>query len=372
MPSHLRFGLVLGLLLGLTAVEARSQELQLERVWEVGSIDGPSETIWSRIEDATLSGGFVYAVDIELVTVRAFQLSGEYVGDIGGSGEGPGEFARPISVLARGDTLSVFDIALHRRAIFGANGEHLRTSRLPLPPEPQGISRVWTARHGWYLGTTLVIGRWPPETSTTELYTVAWHDSEPPDTVLAIDSNPIRVRYERGSHLSVLTSINLGPDGGSWLLGDSLLVTLDAAENRLRSWEITGAGLAVARVYALDGVGGRVSAEDREAAAEWVSTRFGRSPDDIAEFVFPESWSAWTAVLGDDEGNVWIRRGGVRNVTPGLGERWLRLSLESGTTAELEIPPSVEVLRFREGHVVGKRRGEYGLEYLVLYRLLGD
>jgi hypothetical protein len=76
-------------------------------------------------------------------------------------------------------------------------------------------------------------------------------------------------------------------------------------------------------------------------------------------------------VLGDDEENVWIRQGGVWNVDPSAGERWLRLSLQDGSMTGIELPPGVEALRFREGHLVGSGRPSTESSVLVRYRLVG-
>jgi hypothetical protein len=45
--------------------------------------------------------------------------------------------------------------------------------------------------------------------------------------------------------------------------------------------------------------------------------------------------------------------------------------LEDDRLEEFELPPGVESLQFREGHMVGMRRGEFGVQYLVLYRIMG-
>lgn len=369
-----RAGATIPLLLAtLGGISLSAQEIQLQRVWEVGAVDGPPEAIWSRIEDATIMAGHVYAVDIDLQMVRRFELSGEYRGELGGVGQGPGEFARPISVSARSDTVTVLDFAQRRWALFDSQGQHLRTSRLPSESDGYYFDRLWTARHGWYIGQTLTEGASNPSAVVTQLHTLVWRPPEVFDTLLAIESNSLWYRDEPDEQFRIFTSFNLGPDGGSWLLGDSLLVTLDANEGRAHLWRLTSSGIEEVRSRELSGERREVTSADREtvtASFRWLQD-LSTERRLAYEFVFPDSWSAWTAVLGDEEGNLWIRRGGPRNVDRTVGEQWVRWSLRDDAMTEVELPAGVEALRFREGHLVGKREDEWGVEYLVLYRLMG-
>lgn len=376
MNARLRTRTVHWALLALMTIPTslRGQGLYLERMWELGTVDGPPETIWSRIADATIMAGGVYAVDVAIPAARAFEITGEFRGELGGVGQGPGEFARPLSVFARGDTLAVYDVALRRTALFDVEGEHLKTLRTAAGSEPHGLERVWTAEHGWNVGRSLIIGRSRPESSVTDLYTVAWRPSERLDTLLTVASNAVWVRDgPNDPTLRVLTVYNLGPEGGSWLLGDSLLATLNARESLLRFWHFTPMGPEVIAERSLGGERRRLTAADRRAASDWLDWKYGISPEDTdLEYVFPEWWSPWTAVLGDSRGHIWIRRGGPRHVDQEAGEQWLRLSLDEQSAVELETPVGVEVLRIRDGYVVGKRTGAHGVEHLVLYRLVAS
>ena len=99
--------------------------------------------------------------------------------------------------------------------------------------------------------------------------------------------------------------------------------------------------------------------------------RHGLVPEEttIQGFRVPEQWAAWTRVRGDGQGSVWIRRGGGELFDPGRGERWVRWTLEDNGFSEIEAPPGVEILQFGEGHAVGLRRDDLGVEYLLLFRI---
>jgi len=79
-------------------------------LWQHGVATGQPAEEFGKIVDAALAPtGDAYILDAALQTVRVFDSTGEYVGDFGSSGRGPGEFAVPRSLALQRDTLYVLD-----------------------------------------------------------------------------------------------------------------------------------------------------------------------------------------------------------------------------------------------------------------------
>ncbi|MCP4573690.1 MAG: hypothetical protein GY838_15130 [bacterium] len=72
--------------------------LELEELWRAG---GEDETVlFGRVVDVVGSGdGTVYVMDNQLCHVSVFAPDGEYLGDLGREGDGPGEVRQPIGVV---------------------------------------------------------------------------------------------------------------------------------------------------------------------------------------------------------------------------------------------------------------------------------
>lgn len=351
------------------------QSLTVEKIWEIGGVDGSPESIWMRIEDATITGDRIYAVDIALPAVRAFGVDGSYVGEVGREGQGPSEFARPVSAVVVQDSLWIFDLAQDRYTIFDARGNHGRTPRMS-PLGGRHLVQVWPGRHGWHIGMTGVIGRSTPSRSQPNHRTIVWNDIRV-DTIAVFDGKPFWVRYDN-LHLDSLrmsTVLSLGPEGGPWVLGDSLLVQVDGSRSLARIFRMTPSGPELERTRSLPGRPRPLTSAERKASVAWYFRFFGLDPEGsehhIVEVVPPDSFPAWSRILGDGDGAIWLRRGGPEMIDPERGERWMRWSLEDGSLDWVELPPGVEALRFRDGYMVGKRRGDFEVEWLVLYRVHG-
>ncbi len=370
------------LLVCLLGAPGRSaaQDLQVRKLWEKGEVDGPPETIWVRIEDATILHGRVYAVDIAAPTVRAFSVAGDYLGELGGKGQGPGEFALPNFASVFRDSLRVYDLGIRRVVVYDDAGNHARTSSL-LASRFQGgavywTEKLWPARFGWSIGVTALIDRSHPSQSLSWHHLLAWNSIDQVDTVATYDGNPLRFRRKLSDSLHISTSgfSNLGPDGGVWVMGDSLVVRVDGSASSGTIYQIGPDGLTLLRTKKLPGTAHPLTNRDREAAIAWLYRRWNTEPgaeDAPIEVVPPDHWSAWTKVVGDEKGNIWMRQGGPRILDPDKGERWARWSLADDSLRWVELPPGVEGLRFREGYVVGLERGQFGVQSLVLLELVG-
>lgn len=90
---------------GSALVGGDSLQVSAEPVLTIGAVDGVAEEEFGDVSDVAVVGDSVLAVvDRQLDQVRWFDLGGEYLGDSGGRGQGPGEIrARTTFSWADGD-----------------------------------------------------------------------------------------------------------------------------------------------------------------------------------------------------------------------------------------------------------------------------
>ena len=95
----------------------------------IGRLEGNDDYIFGWISAIAVSAdGTIYVADGVGPRLRMYDETGGYLGQIGRSGEGPGEY-RQINgvVLTPSGELAIFDTSLRRITLFSASGELLRT-----------------------------------------------------------------------------------------------------------------------------------------------------------------------------------------------------------------------------------------------------
>jgi hypothetical protein len=91
------------LLVPSTAPREAPGEITLEPLWSRGGEDDAEVLFGIPVDLAADAAGNVYVVDNQLAQIHAFDRDGAFLGAFGGEGEGPGEFQRPIGVVALPD-----------------------------------------------------------------------------------------------------------------------------------------------------------------------------------------------------------------------------------------------------------------------------
>lgn len=126
----------------------------------IGVMDGNPELEFGGIGPMIVDGrGWIYVFDRLRSDIRVFDREGSLVRSIGRAGSGPGELSPDVQAMAvaGGGTLLVEDPAVRRRLVFGPEGEHMATRRIP-PGE--GMARRWqlhpegclVEQHRWIAG----------------------------------------------------------------------------------------------------------------------------------------------------------------------------------------------------------------------------
>lgn len=74
---------------------AQGDTLFASRIATIGVVDGPDEYMFGDISSVAVAGSHIYIADRLGSTVRAYDLDGQFISQIGAEGEGPGEFLWP-------------------------------------------------------------------------------------------------------------------------------------------------------------------------------------------------------------------------------------------------------------------------------------
>jgi len=88
---------------------------------------------FARPSDVTVDArGQIYVVDSRSVAVKVFDAAGEYLRELGGTGQGPGEFQSPRSVASLGDVVIVGASRNARWSHFDLDGNHIDDYAYPI------------------------------------------------------------------------------------------------------------------------------------------------------------------------------------------------------------------------------------------------
>lgn len=115
--------LISGIHLASGPVLGQTPEWSLRRGVAIGSVDDPVYGL-SEVRGVLADADHVYVLLGQEGKVRVFTRAGEFVRDLGGRGEGPGELMMPSSMGWRGSRLWVADVGLRRFTLLDvATGE---------------------------------------------------------------------------------------------------------------------------------------------------------------------------------------------------------------------------------------------------------
>ncbi len=98
----------------------------------IGVLEGEEHYMLAEVTSIAASDDRIYVLEINPPTVRVYDFEGKHLKSFGSRGQGPGEFAQPMSVAISPDRrVFVRDDDSGRMTVFSADGELLTTWRLP-------------------------------------------------------------------------------------------------------------------------------------------------------------------------------------------------------------------------------------------------
>lgn len=336
-------------------------------LWERGGVDAREEYAWASLVDAAFVEDEIWVVDVLSTTVSRLSLDGTFVANVGGRGQGPGEFAQPHGIHWDGVWVSIFDPGLGRVARFGPDGTVLAKG-IDSPPANLGrLSSQYLLRGGVQVGETLMMAG--PGSPDWISRIVAWGrpidgaGTAAVDTLGSPEALSVHGQFRPEVPPGPLPG-RLGPSAALGVLGDSMVIVLDGMAATLR-WlrPLEGELREVGWVH-LPWSSRAMTDSDREFALDAVEARVGPL---IGDPEYPERLPAGDMVKVSPTGSVWVRRGGTGSV--GKAEVWQEYSSTGDLGRSLTLPRTSRALAFGENVVLATRTDALGVVFLRLSRL---
>ena len=332
-------------------------------VTEVGTLSGAEADELFGVEDVdVLSDGRLVITNRGTHELRMYSPEGEFVGSIGGEGQGPGELIYPSQTwVGPGDSL--FVRAFQRLSVFEGTGVFARS--VPLsgsPPRdrfqdgtflfvviPPGVDKfepghfrpvnalVRSGADG-SMGDTLAL------VSGTELY--RFTSSAGGMSSFGAPFGSVRLAAALGN--SVVTAGGTGFE--IWNLDETGRLAR-IVRRQVEATEVSSADIAVLEERMLRAAPARAQADRRRLFLEWTYPEFKPALDDL---------------LVDAEGNIWARSYRVDPSGPG---EWSVFDPAGRWLGQVEMPPGLDVAEIGSDYVAGVWVDELGVEYVRLYAL---
>lgn len=307
-------------------------------------------------------GGTIVVANSSSGELRFFDRQGRFQRSVGGKGGGPGEFRLLVGVWRfRGDSLAAFDWQGGRISVFDSSGNYGRSFT---PSPPAGMTHrglVGFLRDSapllWFGDASPLIGGRTGVYADSQLMLRYSPDGTVADTVGRFLGRQWYV-WSDGTRAA---SFPL-PFGWSVkaAVHDGTIYVGTGETYEVSRFNEEGTLLGVARIEIENRP---VSRSDRRRDRAHRVTLAPYSRDLLDAIPYPSEMPAFTALLVDRLGNVWIRRG----LAWGSPGRWMILSPEGRPVARLETPPHGAIFDVADGYLVGVWRDELDVESMRLY-----
>ena len=367
---------------GVTIVESAEPRWVPADAWtiaarpslDLGTADGPAEYRFDRLE------GILRRADQSLVVadggsseIRFYDASGQFIRRVGGPGSGPGEFQR-ISGLGTGsgDSLWVYDFGARRFTILTAEGDVVRTTRVPdalanvgavgrLPEGPFVLQEYWSSHSD---------EESPREGLTREEAVIATMPASGGgvDTLGLFPGREVLIWSENGRAV-MSTPLFARSTNVAMLRGEVLVGDQTAFEIR----RYTSSGRLV-KIFRRTDVSLRLLEHEVERAieAELAARPVSELPmwrSHFARMVEPDTRPAYSRLLSDGDGNTWVASHQPGTQDRGEGGEWSVFDQEGEWLGTVEMPERFLVHQIGSDWVLGRWRDEMDVEHVRLYEL---
>lgn len=370
-------GLLFGSVVGLFAcsVDSPSSESP-SRPWQIGpepllSI-GASTPLHHMAGAVRLSSGQLVVADGGLGSSRIslFSPRGEFIGVVGRTGDGPGEY-RTVGSLQLGpdDSLIAFDQSLQRLTVFKLGGNEARMEVFrPGPDVADGepLGAIFRISDETWVGREIETPVWGlPGTISRDTMAVGLMDASL-DTFELIDHVPgvmSTVFLRDGRRVLTLPAFSPNVLSTTW----GRCVFLSAADTSLVS-VYSGGGDLIGQFH---GPGGPRPVQD-EHLDSLLAAQLRTVPENewprvrqrLSEAERTSHLPYYHQMILDEWGHVWLQQ---YQPPQGLGARWFVLSQSGEMFGEVTMPKPLVVFSITEDGVLARSRGALDEEYLELY-----
>ena len=346
--------------------------LGTEPTLTIGAVTGDPNYLFQGISHALrLDDGTIVVAERVARHLRLFDPAGVYIRSLGGSGEGPGEFQLLNEVWVRGDTILVSDNLQSRISVFARDGDVLETIRVEAAPGmgsrgadtqfADGTLLVLNAPTGGSrLGTGDVI---PGSVWRLDRYSRSGRFM---NEIAGLRASP---RWEHGIEglspgMYLPFSVGIAPYAAS---GDHVYAG-EGTEATVERWTSDGVLSDLIRWT----IPRRVSDEDRSRWREYSTAP--RYYDSAAwarylrETPFPERMPLYRRLLVDAQRNLWAER--FRPFRESESS-WYVFDEQGVWLGEVATPPGLSIFEIGTDYVLGVRRDELDVPFVVMIRWTG-
>lgn len=355
-------------------------KIPADPIFQIGTVFGEAEYQFARIADAGfLSDGRVVVADQMRKTIRVFSPEGEFLGSMGGDGEGPGEFRRVGDIVVLpGDSIAAWDARLRRLTVFDSQGKSVRTAPVDWRGRPslygaemvsQGLLALQTAwSSGSLPGAERVAGLLIRDSMEVLLVRT---DGEIEGSLGSFPGLEIGVTKPEGRARMARPpfgrSLSMCASNGTVVVGtqESLEYRVYSEDGRLiRNVQAPTPDLAI---------------DDDLKDAYWeVVTEFVNptTPKDRQalrhrrEYTpFPPTRAAFGDLICDSAGYVWMRE---NRSLPGrmLPPSWLVFDPDGAWLGRVIAPDGFTILAVEGDRLIGRWRDDMNVEFLRVYELV--
>ena len=355
----------------------------------IGGADEREGYLLHWVTGATrLGDGRIVVANESTSELKFYDPEGMHLFDVGGEGEGPGEFVGSLQRLARtpGDSVLVLS-SLSGITRFGPDGRYVSSSRYRLPPS--GHCRTIEGRqrlvpdgsivlgYGIFIGSNsygaecpppkpgearqpMVVGRFVP---ATEAF----------DTIAELPA------YERTSDPETMHAY---PRNRVYGIGHDRIYLGDTGSDTILAMSFTGERIGVLPVPFEPAP---VPADAKEKLSrEEVFTRPGQSMTLSWTLVYPDYYPRYARLVAAPEDRVWVMAYpplkdpvvfAEKVIHPRIHRRldggalWKVVDRDGSPIAELQTPPGFFLLEVGDDYILGIHRDELGREGVRLYGL---
>lgn len=341
-----------------------------EPILQIGRAEGAAEYLLDRVAGARrlAEGGLVIA-NGGSGELRYYGSDGTYLRSVGGFGEGPGEFRGMEWVKPYGvDSLAVFDRALERISMMSSEGEFGRVVSLTAlgvagRSNPQGVFG-----NGVILGDqrVRVETRSGLQQSDAVYELISEVDAAITDTLAIIPGMAFYVTME--PPMVMLTSPLLTPQPYGIVSHDRAYVGYGGAFE-IQEFDAQGTLLRLIRKSAApvpaSGPDLDRLLEEQFATIDDAEVK-ERHTGVLAQLPRPEFHPAFTGLMADDDGNLWVQESRL----PWETASWQVFDAEGRLLAPVEMPVGFRPLHIGSDFIVGLVTDDLDIQQVELYELV--
>jgi hypothetical protein len=340
-------------------------------VLQIGVEEGDSMYQLFRVTAARwLPGGRIAVANSGSNTIRLYDEQGQFLREVGGEGDGPGEF-RSIVALERfgGDSLAAYDWRSKRVSLFTGEGDFVRTIRLHQP----GVEPIFGA-HPLRDGSLVVGTMWGSPMLGRDFAT-GLHRSQQPvfrygSTGELLDTVGLFPGLENYVHQD--RSVGYAPFGHITTIDvfDDLVYVGTGDRMEVRAYSPAGDLERIIRGPRLDlTVSQELIAQYREQTLEEISDPNMRARGEarLRELEYPKYRPAYVEILVDASGNLWASR---YEAHPRYSSTWTVFDSAGRLLGDVNFPDCFRIFDITDRLIVKLWQDQSDVEYVQMYEIL--